>query len=99
MICHDLRALLRLAEGRREQPSAAIFDSRTLQSTPESGERAAARARGIIQNTRARDKTGGQERSTEQLIPAGLRCPKPMEARACLYSGIRQPGAASGAAR
>ena len=37
---HDLRALLRLVKGRNEQPSAAIFDSRTLQSTPESGERA-----------------------------------------------------------
>jgi transposase len=35
-----LRALLRLSEGRNEQPSAAIFDSRTLQSSPESGERA-----------------------------------------------------------
>jgi transposase len=34
---HDLRAMLRLAEGRNEQPSAAIFDGRTLQSTPESG--------------------------------------------------------------
>lgn len=39
-LVHDLRALLRLAEGRNEQPSAAIFDSRTLQSSPESGERA-----------------------------------------------------------
>lgn len=37
---HDLRAVLRLAKGRKEQPTAAIFDSRTLQSTPESGERA-----------------------------------------------------------
>lgn len=37
---HDLRALLRLAAGRNAQPSAAIFDSQTLQSTPESGERA-----------------------------------------------------------
>jgi transposase len=36
----DLRVLLRLAQGRTEQPSAAIFDSRTLQSTPESGARA-----------------------------------------------------------
>jgi transposase len=27
---HDLRALLRLAKGRKEQPTAAIFDSRTL---------------------------------------------------------------------
>ncbi len=37
---HDLRMLLRLADGRNEQPSAAILDSRTLQSTPESGPRA-----------------------------------------------------------
>jgi transposase len=37
---HDLRALLRLAEGRNEVPSAAIFDSRTLQASPESGHRA-----------------------------------------------------------
>ncbi len=36
----DLRALLRLAEGRSPAPSAAILDSRTLQSTPESGHRA-----------------------------------------------------------
>jgi transposase len=39
-IVHDLRALLRLAQGRNEPPSAAIFDSRTRQSTPESGARA-----------------------------------------------------------
>ncbi len=37
---NDLRALLRLAKGRKETPSAAIFDSRTLQSTVESGSRA-----------------------------------------------------------
>lgn len=37
---NDLRVLLRLAAGRNEQPTAAIFDSRTLQSSPESGERA-----------------------------------------------------------
>lgn len=36
----DLRVILRLAEGRQAQPSAAILDSRTLQSTPESGGRA-----------------------------------------------------------
>lgn len=36
----DLRLLLREAQGRKRQPSAAIFDSRTLQSTPESGGRA-----------------------------------------------------------
>lgn len=40
-IAADLRVLLRLADGRSKQPSAAVFDSRTLQSTPESGARAA----------------------------------------------------------
>jgi transposase len=39
-IVHDLRALLRLAKGKKEQPTAAIFDGRTMQSSPESGERA-----------------------------------------------------------
>lgn len=39
-IVDDLRVLLRLAAGRTQNPSAVIFDSRTLQSTPESGERA-----------------------------------------------------------
>jgi len=38
--CYHLRALLRLAQGCHEQPSATIFDSRTLQSSPESGVRA-----------------------------------------------------------
>ncbi len=37
---HDLRALLRWAEGRADAPTAAILDSRTIQSTPESGGRA-----------------------------------------------------------
>ena len=39
-IVHDLRMLLRLADGRTPHPSAAILDSRTLQSTPTSGARA-----------------------------------------------------------
>jgi transposase len=39
-IVDDLRRLIRLAEGRDEEPSAAIIDARTLQSTPESGQRA-----------------------------------------------------------
>lgn len=37
---HDLRELLRWLQGRADQPTAAILDSRTLQSTPESGGRA-----------------------------------------------------------
>jgi transposase len=39
-IVADLRLLLRTAQGRNPQPSATIWDSRTLQSTPESGRRA-----------------------------------------------------------
>jgi len=39
-MAEDLRVLLRLSAGRHEAPSAAILDSRTLQSTPESGARA-----------------------------------------------------------
>jgi transposase len=39
-IVHDLRALLRLVQGRAPTPTAAILDSRTLQSSPESGARA-----------------------------------------------------------
>jgi transposase len=39
-MAHDLRAVLRVAAGRGANPSAAVLDSRTLQSTPESGARA-----------------------------------------------------------
>ena len=39
-IVDDLRMLLRLEVGRAENPSAVILDSRTLQSSPESGTRA-----------------------------------------------------------
>jgi len=39
-IVHDLRAVLRFAAGKEPEPTAAIFDGRTIQSTPESGGRA-----------------------------------------------------------
>ncbi len=39
-MAHDLRTVLRLAQDRNAEPSAVILDSRTLQSTPESGGRA-----------------------------------------------------------
>ena len=39
-VVHDLRALLRFVAGRNPEPSATIFDGRTIQSTPESGGRA-----------------------------------------------------------
>ncbi len=37
---HDLREILRMAAGRNGEPTAVIFDSRSLQSSPESGARA-----------------------------------------------------------
>jgi len=39
-IAHDLRAIGRVFAKRSPDPSAVIFDARTLQSTPESGDRA-----------------------------------------------------------
>ena len=39
-LVQDLRAVLRLAQGRTEAPTAVILDGRTLQSSPESGARA-----------------------------------------------------------
>src|SRR5437588_10686325 len=39
-LANYLRAVLRLAEGRKEEPTAIILDSRTIQSSPESGARA-----------------------------------------------------------
>jgi transposase len=39
-IAHDLRMILRIVGEREGQPTAAILDSRTVQSTPESGPRA-----------------------------------------------------------
>lgn len=38
-IVHDLRALIRLGEGKSIEPTAAIFDSRTLQGSIENGDR------------------------------------------------------------
>src|SRR5579871_631224 len=39
-MAHDLRAILRLVQNRNPDPTAVILDSRTMQSTPESGGRA-----------------------------------------------------------
>ena len=38
-MAHDLRAVVRVAAGRDASPTAAIFDGRTIQSTPGSGRR------------------------------------------------------------
>lgn len=39
-MAHDLRAILRVIADRTPEPTAAILDSRTIQSTPTSGARA-----------------------------------------------------------
>jgi transposase len=39
-VTQDLRRTLRVLDGRHEEPTAAVFDSRTTRSTPESGGRA-----------------------------------------------------------
>src|SRR5438105_6218916 len=39
-VAHELRAIVRVFAERKHEPSAVIFDARTLQSTPESGARA-----------------------------------------------------------
>ena len=39
-IAGDLRTVLRVAPGRKPDPSAAVLHSRTLRSSPESGGRA-----------------------------------------------------------
>jgi transposase len=39
-MCCDLRMLVRVYSGRESEPSAGVIDSRTIQSTPESGGRA-----------------------------------------------------------
>lgn len=39
-MAHDLRELVRLTQNRGRQPSAVVLDGRTVQSTPESGQRA-----------------------------------------------------------
>jgi transposase len=38
-LAHDLRMMVRMVAGREAQPTAAVLDGRTLQSTPESGGR------------------------------------------------------------
>ena len=61
-LAHDLRAVLRMAAGRQAEPSAAIFDSRTLRSTPalrQAQERHAGRLRRCQAQARLQAAYGG----------------------------------------
>jgi len=40
VMVHDLRSVLRMCAAREAEPTVAVFDGRTMQSTPESGARA-----------------------------------------------------------
>jgi transposase len=64
-LAEDLRVLLRLSAGHDAQPRAAIIDSRTLRSTPESGARAGydgAKRKRLRRHSRpARGRRGGRK--------------------------------------
>jgi hypothetical protein len=71
---HDLRALLRLAAGRTPDLSAAILESRTLRSTPESGHRAAGYDGAEAQEGLEGARGGGHYGTSAHLAPnAGQR--------------------------
>jgi transposase len=53
LLVEDVRSLLREWGGRKGQPTAVVIDSRTLQSTPESGARAGYRHPGRSGGSRA----------------------------------------------
>lgn len=94
-----LRAVTRIASGRSEKPTAAIFDSRTVQSTRESGSHAGAEESGRLRVRRVEFVAGAED--LEAPGPAGivsdrrgqpprLRCEReglvdaPVEHRGCL---------------
>jgi len=60
---HDRREVLRVAAEKPAQPSAVILDGRTLQSTPESGQRA-----GYDGYKRKKGSKGRMPRSTPWVI-------------------------------
>ena len=66
---HDLRVLLRLSEGRASDPTAAILDSRTLRSTPESGSRGGYdTGRSARRRVREGARGGGYTRAAARLV-------------------------------
>ena len=66
-VTQDLRRILRVLEGRHEEPTAAVFDSRTLQSTPESGGRAGYMAVDTLGHLLSLHVTAADEQDREQV--------------------------------
>lgn len=58
-IVHDLRAVLRFADGRRIRPTAAILDSRTIQSPALLGRQALARGAALVSEARLGARAAG----------------------------------------
>jgi hypothetical protein len=76
---HDLRTLLRLTSERAPHPTAAIVDSRTLRSTPESGHRAS--------YDRAKHKRGSTVHAAVDIL--GHLAPLPPPRRSFSGGGAR----------
>jgi transposase len=93
-LASDLRAILRLAAGHKAAPSAAILDSRTLRSTPESGERAGydgAKRKGGLQAAPGRRHPRASAGSARH--PSQRRGSQPSQApRAGGDRPVRRPG-------
>src|SRR5512143_1096272 len=82
---HDWRLLLRDFANRKARPTAAILDSRTLQSTPESGHRA-----GCDGAKRKTGSTSGMSRSTRWAPCSPRTSPRPAT-RTALRSNTAPP--------
>jgi transposase len=76
-LVHDRRMLLRLADGRTAQPSAPMLESRTLQSSPASGQRA-----GDAGATRERGRQGPMAGATRGHLRAVQVTPAKAQDRA-----------------
>ena len=65
-LAQDLRAVLRLAAGRKEEPTAAIIDSRTQRSTPE---QLGYRGSGLHRPSRGGGCRSGRDHTTGREAP------------------------------
>jgi transposase len=98
-IVRDLRMLLRALVDHAPQPTAAVLDSRTLQSSPESGARAGydgAKRRKGSKVYAAVDTLGHLLPPSRRPLTRPSRWPSPIRATPVRCQPQRQPPAASG---
>jgi transposase len=78
-VSHELRVIVRIMERRESQPSAAILDARTIQSTPESGGHAKYDGASLLND----DVRGHENQSgatlRSQAASRGVFAPRPTE--------------------